>query len=293
LAPGRTSLSTYLKSGGQVTYVITVRLPESSGVKFRPNVRLDFYFVQLDKSSLYRVGMGWPGTIGGTAAFQYTRDLSSGATAATASLTAQVLPRLDLAQAAGWARVQKQASLIVANGEEGNFSTLTELNFLIQKNLTTGIETVRFGTNVRVRPRYDEKSGRSEFALSTEVSDATGGADIPGRVISKLDTLVNLELGQAIVLAGLSSKSDRSDRSGLPLLSQIPIIGVFFGIHTGNWAETENLVFIIPTLVDPTPVNKRTLIDQAFNAYSSYAGEEMNLHKLMKVNPDGKKPGKP
>src|SRR5260370_57928 len=70
-------------------------------------------------------------------------DLVHGALAsATASIANQVLPRIDLAQSSGWARVRRQATVIVANGETGRFSSGGEVNVRLLGALTTGIQAI-------------------------------------------------------------------------------------------------------------------------------------------------------
>ncbi|MCP4444754.1 MAG: hypothetical protein GY811_05320, partial [Myxococcales bacterium] len=64
LAAGTTSLLLIMTDGSVKRYDIVVRQVR---VTERDNIRLDFYFVELSRDSGYRVGIGWPGTIGGTA----------------------------------------------------------------------------------------------------------------------------------------------------------------------------------------------------------------------------------
>src|SRR5690606_8377850 len=230
---------------GRIQYVITVSPREQrAGVEARDNIRLDFYFVQLTSDDSYRIGIGWPGTVGGLATVDLQRDLVAGSTTATASIAAEALPRLDLAQASGWARIRRHASVVVANGEKARFGSGGEVNVQIAAGLTAAIEKIPFGSEITVHPRYDRKSGRIEITLTADVSDLTetGDTGLPGRTVSQLSTVVNLELGQQIVLAGLEAQSEGRGRSGLPLLSQIPVIGALFGTHTSRQEETENLI---------------------------------------------------
>jgi pilus assembly protein CpaC len=69
-------------------------------------IRIDFFFVQYDKSSSYAVGLGWPDSIGGGAIqSELSYDFLAGTTrSATATLANQPLPRLDIASRRGWAK---------------------------------------------------------------------------------------------------------------------------------------------------------------------------------------------
>jgi len=205
LAKGKTSLLLLMKDGQELRYVFVVR---ETGVKVRDNIRLDFYFVQLQKTEGYRAGVGWPGTIGGTATMVATRNITEGTTSATASIASQVLPRLDLAQESGWAKIRRQATIVVANGERGRFSSGGEMNFRIEGNMSSGVQAIPYGSEIQVQARYDRHTGRIEVRISADVSELTGaGPDgLPGRVLSQVETLVNMEMGECIVLAGLHSE---------------------------------------------------------------------------------------
>ncbi len=271
LKVGKTSLLLLTKDGREIRYDFVVR---EGGVKARENIRLDFYFVQLSNSADTRVGIGWPGTIGGTATVNASYNFSDSSSSATASIASQVLPRIDLAQETGWAKIRRQATLVVANGEQGRFSSGGEMNFRVEGNLSSGVQSIPFGTEVSVQARHDKHSGRIEIRLTADVSELSGlGPDgLPGRVMSRVDTLVNLEVGECIVLAGLHAESESRGSSGLPLLSQIPVLGYLFGSQNLRHERTENLLFIVPTVVEAVQLSERERVHEAYTAYRRFEG---------------------
>lgn len=280
--PGETSLLLIMQDGSQVTYSITVPGGEQAvrdgTVNERENIRLDFYFVQLSDSYSHAIGIGWPGSIGGTANFSL--DFTNGGAGATTTTTSlalvaqSVLPRLDIAQSNGWARIYRQAAVVTANGTEATFQNGGEVNIPVQGALTAEIQEIEFGTMVKILPRYDPETGRIEVQIEAEVSDLSDdrGTGIPGRVTSEVETVVNLELGQSIVLAGLIGRSENRTRAGLPGLSQIPILGALFGTHSRSYEENEALLFIVPSVVDAVPLQQRNRIQEAMRLYDDYRG---------------------
>jgi pilus assembly protein CpaC len=210
--------------------------------------------------------------------------LQAGAlTSATAVVSDQVLPRLDVAQSDGWAKVLRKAAVITANGTEATFTGGGEVNVPVTGGFGGTIKQIRFGSEIGVKPRYDKQSGRIELQITADVSDLTAdnGTGVPGRTVSTLSTIVNLELGQSLALAGLTAASESSDHTGLPGLSQIPIIGLLFGTHGSRTAHTENVVFIVPTVIDTVSMQKRALIDEAVAAYEGYDGDLDEAPALM------------
>jgi pilus assembly protein CpaC len=273
----------------QVTSLVQVSEPGalSGAAKARSLIRIDFYFVQYDKSSGYGVGIGWPDSVGGSAAFSY--DFIAGATqVATAGVTGQPLPRLDIAARQGWAKVLKQATVITNNDAEATFSNGGEQNFPISAGFTAGVERIQFGTELTVLPHFDAEKGELSLRVVADVSDLSAsisGSPLPGRLTSKLTTFVSLKLGQSLVLSGIRSQSLTHSTSGLPVLSQIPILGLLFGSHAQSNLETEGAIFVVPSVVHSVPNAAAELVNLALSKFEAYDGD------VETVNAFDKSPG--
>jgi pilus assembly protein CpaC len=165
--------------------------------------------------------------------------------------------------------------VITTNGTEATFSGGGEVNVPIQGGFGGSVKAIEFGSKIKVRPRYDRDTGRIELSLHADISDLASdhGTGVPGRITSTLDAVVNLELGQSLVIAGLTSRTEASSQTGLPGLSQIPILGVLFGNHASRSEETENLIFIVPTVVDAAPADSRERIRDALRVFRDYDGD--------------------
>ena len=255
---------------GQVESLVVVG---SVGTEHTINVRIDFYFVQYDKSSSYGVGLAWPGRIGngvGNATFDLVGKTG------TATLTAaQALPALDLAQTRGWAKVLKHSVVITTSGSEATFENGGEQNFAVATGITSSIQAIKFGTNVTVLPRYDMVTKELEVKVAANVSDLTapGASALPGRSTSAVNTFVHLKLGQSLVLSGIRTSRQSHGVTGIPGLSQIPVLGLLFGSHTNQEAEVEGAVFIIPSVVETAPRRSHDIVGAAMKQYEDYSGK--------------------
>lgn len=245
----------------------------------RLNLRIDFLFVQFDRSKSYQVGVSWPAQIGGSRRFLLGGEfdfLTGVVGAARATVVDQPLPALDLAANKGWAKVLKYSTVVTANGTEANFSSGGEQNYVISSGFGASLTQVRFGTDVKVLPRFDPGSRELEVQLAAEVMDLTppvaAGTDLPGRNVSKLSTLVSLKLGQSIVLSGIRTRSQRHSVSGLPLLSEIPILGVFFGSHGDMQEDVEGAIYVVPSIIEAVPKSAQEIVDEALREYKKYDG---------------------
>lgn len=268
--PGSTTLLLIKEGGLKTTYQIDVKALTNE-VPAKENIRLDFYFVELKEGGQYQVGVNWPGSIGADVEMDVGLD-SGGITAASASLSGLPLPRLDVLHSNEWARIARQASVISANGEEAVFNSGGEVNIAIEGSLAAEIRQIPFGTKVKVLPRYDKESGRLELRVEAEVS-SLGEGRVPTRSSSNISTVVNVEMNQAIVLAGLYSQSEAKNRSGLPFLSQLPFIGTLFGSHGARREKVQNVVFIVPSIVDVVDMKARDRIRDALTAYENFSGD--------------------
>jgi pilus assembly protein CpaC len=287
LTPGTTTLLFLMQNGGERHFKITVGAPrveeakaDPGRVEARDNIRLDFYFVQLVKSYNHQFGVTWPAHVAWGPTPQIALNFRNGTLSGDSVVLNSVLPGLDLAQTAGWAKVLRKAAVITANGTEATFSGGGEVNVIAAGGLQSTISRIEFGSVVKVEPHYDSSSGRIELKVTADISDLApdNGTRVPGRTTSRLNSVVNLEMGQSLVLAGLSASTKTKTRSGLPGLSQIPILGLLFGSDRLEQQDTENLVLIVPTVVDVVAEQKRGRIREALQEFDSYHGKIANVH---------------
>jgi pilus assembly protein CpaC len=264
---------------GQVESLVAV---DPTIVERRINVRIDLYFVELSTNSNYVFGINWPGQIlgnsnvvfNGAYSFIPMMGMSAGVTSAIATaIINQPLPRLDLASQAGWARVHRQATLVTANGNEATYHSGGEYNIRITNGLTADIRRIDFGSTMTMTPRFDPSTSRVDVRINADLSDLVDtGAEVPGRSISRVNTLVNLQLGQSIILSGMRGRSSTGGSNGLPLLAQIPILGAFFGSQSRRSRENEMVIFIVPTVIEGITRQAEDRVAAALRAYEDFGG---------------------
>ncbi len=280
--------------GGQVESLVTLGAVGDRKLL----IRLDFFFVQYERTSGYNVGVAWPASIGGAqqggqvfrSNFSYD-FITRTTTAANASVVNQPLPRLDIAQRRGWVKIAKQSSVITANGSQATFQNGGQTNFLVQTGFAANIASVDFGTNVTVLARYDANTRDVDIKLTADVSDLTPpqiANGPPGKTTTKLDTIVTLKLGQALILSGIKTTTQRRAVVGLPGLSEIPVLGVLFASHSNDKSETEGAVFIVPSVVDTVPKSAIELINNTMSVYRDFSGDIEYVEAFPKAPPSAK-----
>lgn len=268
---------------GQVESLVVVG---SVGEEHTINVRVDFYFVQYDKNSSYGVGLNWPSRFGG-GTFRLSHEFVANTTAATVAAD-QPLPALNLAQTRGWAKVLKHSSVVTTSGSEATFENGGEQNFPVATGITSSIQPIKFGTNVTVLPRYDTITRDLEVKVNANVSNLTpaaGSNTLPGRKTALITTFVHLKLGQALVLSGIRTSSQTHSVTGVPLFSQIPVLGALFGGHSNTEQEVEGAVFIIPSIVESVPRKAHDIVESAMTQYEDYSGAIENVRSFVPTPP--------
>jgi general secretion pathway protein D len=110
------------------------------------------------------------------------------------------------------------------------------------------IEYKTVGTILTVTPHITEK-GNVSMEISIERSDTgstttLGTGTFPDFTTNKATTHAVVEDGHTLVLAGLIEEKNNWERSGIPYLSKIPILGYLFG-NTGEQTERTELIMMI------------------------------------------------
>jgi general secretion pathway protein D len=106
------------------------------------------------------------------------------------------------------------------------------------------------GTSLTIIPTINPDDYLN-LQILQEVSTATSEQQFGAPVIStrEASTLLFLRDGQTGVVGGLIDRQDDRIRSGIPILSSIPILGALFGTTRSAHSTSELFLFVTPHLV--------------------------------------------
>jgi general secretion pathway protein D len=112
------------------------------------------------------------------------------------------------------------------------------------------------GVILKVTPRVNS-GGMVLLDIAQEVSDvtttSTSNINSPTIEQRKFATSIAVQDGQTIALGGLIKDTRTKGRSGLPVLSAIPILGALAGTRTDSDVRTELLILLTPRVVRSAP----------------------------------------
>jgi len=97
--------------------------------------------------------------------------------------------------------------------------------------------------------------------LHPEVSDLSTQSTVQGGVIintSEADTRVMVDDGQTAVIGGLIRTNESQVRRGVPLLKDLPLLGMLFRSTNAVQQNRELIIFVTPKIVSGVASNQST-----------------------------------
>jgi pilus assembly protein CpaC len=194
---------------------------------------------------------GGAGLLSGTAPFGtfVGRILNSG-------VTADVMIRA--LEERGLVRRLAEPNLIALSGDTASFLAGGEFPIPIsQQNNTITIEWKKFGVGLAFTPTVLDNSVIN-LKIEPEVSEIDsnnaiqiGQLRIPSLTVRRANTTVELRDGQSFAIAGLLQSMTTTDRSQLPWIADVPVLGTLFASTSYQKKETDLAIIITPHLVQP------------------------------------------
>ncbi len=166
---------------------------------------------------------------------------------------------INALQERGDVRVLSLPVIIAQNNKQAILNVGSRRPFVqVSQNITTGnvpttVQTVQYidvGTTLTITPTINP-DGYVNLTVQQTDNSATNEVTFNAPVISTREatTQVFLRDGQTTVIGGLAGKSSNKMKSGIPILSQIPIIGALFGHHSESTVTSELFLFLTPHVI--------------------------------------------
>jgi pilus assembly protein CpaC len=153
-----------------------------------------------------------------------------------------------------------EPNLIAYNGQEASFLAGGEFPIPIvqggSNNNSISIQFKEFGVRLTFKPTIAGDVIRLHVRPEVSSLDFNNGVTlqgfrIPALLTRRAETEVELRDGQSFAIAGLLNNVTQDDKSAIPILSRLPIIGALFKSKSERAERTELMVLITPRLVRP------------------------------------------
>lgn len=248
-------------------------------VKAHTQVTLAVRIVEMDRSVTRSLGVNWSalGTLGrigklpavngvlnstGTLNGSLGAACASGPIGSVACLGLSASAMIDALATDGLVHVLAEPNLTVMSGQPASFLVGGEFPIPVgQENGQITIAFKRYGVQLAFVPTVLD-DGRIDLKVSPEVSQLsqqgavqlTAGnstISVPALTVRRAETTVELGSGQSFAIAGLLQDTTTRDRSGLPALRQLPVLGKLFGSEDFQRNRTELVILVTPLIVRP------------------------------------------
>lgn len=155
-------------------------------------------------------------------------------------------------------RLLSSPSVLVLNNHNATIQVGQQQPIKSSTSVTTGnlvTESILYkdtGVMLSVTPSVNA-GGLITMDISQQVTDVGELDSATGQrafLTRQIQTRVAVRSGEPIVLGGLIRENDTVGRSGVPLLSSIPVVGALFGNTTNNNNRTELLVLMTPRALE-------------------------------------------
>jgi pilus assembly protein CpaC len=165
---------------------------------------------------------------------------------------------LKALESKGYFQSLAEPNLIAYNGQEASFLAGGEFPIPIVQGTTNAvtIEFKEFGVRLTFKPTIAGDVIRLKVKPEVSSLDFNNGVTlqgfrIPALLTRRAETDVELRDGQSFAIAGLLNNVSQEDKSAIPILSKLPIIGALFKSKSDRAERTELMVLITPRLVRP------------------------------------------
>jgi pilus assembly protein CpaC len=161
-----------------------------------------------------------------------------------------------------------EPNLVALSGDTASFQAGGQ--FPVPVAITSGIgiatptiEFKDFGILLRFRPTV-LNNGIINLSINPEVSELNfaqsvtiSGTQIPSIDLRRATTTVELRDGQSFAIAGLLQADNLRNISQLPWIGSIPVLGALFRSASYQKDESDLVIIVTPSLVQPAPPGAR------------------------------------
>jgi pilus assembly protein CpaC len=178
--------------------------------------------------------------------------------------TTDLLAFLDAQEQSGKAHLLAEPTIITANRELATFLAGGEIPVPVVQSSggqgnSGGVSIVfkEYGVRLKFTPEIVSDS-LIKLQVVPEVSSLDfvnavllQGFRIPALLTRRMESTVDVRRNTSLVLSGLFNQADERVKTGVPLLKDIPILGQLFSSTRFQKNESELIVVVTPTIVDP------------------------------------------
>lgn len=202
---------------------------------------------EINENKTVELGIKWPDELTFVEA-NIPSILESGAWERVTSFSAT----LKMLQTNGAAKVLSKPKLVTKSGTTAKFMVGGEFPVVATAIGTSEIQWKEYGIIMKITPTK-MKDEKIDIVLETELSRLDYNVPVAGYPsIAKRQASSHLQIkdGETMVLAGLIETTKGKTVEGIPILSDIPVLGTLFSSTKNTETKTNVLIFVTTKLIE-------------------------------------------
>jgi type II secretory pathway component GspD/PulD (secretin) len=190
--------------------------------------------------------------------------------------------QLNAMENEGLGKVLSNPRIITLNNREATILSGDSVSIPTATVDKMSLETVETGISIRVKPHVvsadNEDEEKSEILLDISIEKSSLGLVSREKIETSQSTVnssVLIRNGKTLILGGLFQYTKSGSEGGVPLLKDIPLLGLLFQTKNKTLHKNELLFFITPRII-----SKEVMDNMQNNSYMSYK-KNLKFHKKM------------
>jgi len=169
--------------------------------------------------------------------------------------------QLNAMEEEGLGKVLSNPRIITLNNKEATIVSGNSVSVPTATADKMGLETIDTGISIKSTPHIIQKKGEDfkEILLDISIESSALGVVTREKIetsTNQINTSVVMRDGQTLILGGMFQYTKSDSHGGVPILKDIPVLGLLFSTKNESLNKNELLFFITPKVVTSRMVNE-------------------------------------
>jgi len=216
-----------------------------------PQILIEGKVIEVSQSGMSDIGVEWSMDQGN---FKYVVSKKTGNVDQLTDITASITALIG----SGKARILADPKIMALDGKEAEINIGSRIPYAVPASSTSTdtqwtVQYIDAGVNLKILSNV-ENDGSIVSTIRPEVSNisewrTTSAGAFPVISTRNASVTVRLKDGETLVIGGLLNESDSENISGVPVVSEIPVLGGLFKRATTEKTKTDIIFLITPHLM--------------------------------------------
>lgn len=216
-----------------------------------PQILIEGRVVEVSQSGLSDTGIVWGNEQG---SFKFSIDRDTGGI----SRSDDIIATINALIASGKAKILANPKITALDGKEAEINIGSRIPFAVPAGTTATstqwtVQYIDAGVNLKILPNV-ASDGTIVSTIKPEVSNVsewrtTSAGEFPVISTRNASVTVRIRDGETLVIGGLINESERENISGVPVLSNVPVLGQLFQRKVNETSKSDVIFLITPHIM--------------------------------------------